>query len=307
MKLNKLFITTCMALSCSAMQAQEVYKIYDGVAPGSEGANYKEIVIPSMFNRPLITNVTEPTITVYRPEPEINTGACVIVAPGGGNVYLTWEEEGVNVAQWFQRHGVTGIVLKYRTKFVGNTEAEVKEGTKWLFESLSANYATIGKKPTTKPVTNPADIRKKPDPTIQGDDGRQAIRYIRAHAKELGIDPQKIAITGFSAGGSLVVNVMEHNDDACRPNLAAPIYGVFNNPGLPEHPVPTFICAPEWDLGGPEGPEFLYNEFRAEAIPAELHFIYESWHGEGLLYDGKNWENWIVLLHNFMRANKLVP
>lgn len=277
-------------------EVRETYRIYEGAAPGSEDALYPEIVIRNDAGQPVIYNVTIPTITVFRPEASINTGAAVIIAPGGGNMFLTWQSEGVNVAEWFARHGITGIILKYRTNYVGKDEQEIAETLKPFFAGLSGFAGRQKKEEGDGPLK----------PTLQGDDGRQAVRFVRAHAEELGIDPHRIALLGFSAGAMLTCNVMYINDDDCRPDLAAPVYGISGS-GLPSNPVPTFICGPEFDLFPPESLFGLYKSFKEAGLPAELHFIHDAVHGEGLLYNGREWNEWIDLLHAFMKGVRFIP
>jgi len=306
--MKRIILTLILAAGSLSLSAQQVYRIYDGPAPGTEGLTYPELVLPNaQTGHPMVYNVTEPTITVYKPEKAIDTGAAVIIAPGGGNMYLTWQEEGINVAEWFQRRGITGIILKYRTNFMGNNEEEINKSLMEFFGRMFS-FAEMGQERTQGASPAPR-VQEQPlqkqEPTIQGDDGRQAVRYVRAHAAELGIDPQKIALMGFSAGGMLTSDVMYINDDESRPNLAAPIYGT-SGMGLPEHPVPTFICGPEFDLFPPDNFFALYKEFQAAHLPAELHFITDANHGEGLLYNGKEWNEWIDLLYNFMKAVKFI-
>ena len=98
--MKRIVITLAAMLSTGiALSAQTVYNLYDGPAPGSENANYPEIVLKSDVGHSRVYNVTVPTLTVFSPEAAINTGAAVLIAPGGGNMYLTWEEEGIHVAQ----------------------------------------------------------------------------------------------------------------------------------------------------------------------------------------------------------------
>ena len=287
----------------------EVYKIYEGVAPGAEGLDYPEVALPEEDGSIRIYNVTEPTITVYRPNPENNTGAAMIIAPGGGNMYLTWDEEGINVARWFQEHGVTGIILKYRTHFLGNSEEEIRQGIAAFWASLIDLDQVMkdleeGKEPNVTISDSSAytDLTR----TIQGDDGRQAVKYVREHAAQLGVNPHKIGIMGFSAGGALTSDVMYFNDNDTCPDLAAPIYGFRGGQDLPEHPVPTFLCAPEWDLFPADLAFGMYRNYQAAHLPAELHFIHEATHGDGLKDDGKEWNEWIDLLYGFMKAVKFV-
>lgn len=290
-----LSIIALLAIGYS-LKSQLVYNIYDGPAPGTGKAGYEELIIPSRWaGTPVIYNVTVPTVTVYRPAPQINTGAAVIIAPGGGNIYLTWQEEGINVAEWFQRHGITGIILKYRTEYMGRSEEEIYQNVE---KKLAALSNPDGKVSDRNPMMKLA-------PSIQGDDGRQAIKYVRAHAAELGVDPGKIGIIGFSAGGILTCNVMFFHDKESRPDFAAPIYGSVGEQ-LPEDPCPTFICGPEFDIFEPENAFNLYRPFYAANIPAELHYISQANHGQGLQYDGSEWNEWIELLYNFLKAQKIV-
>lgn len=300
--MKKGLLVILLSLTSLILGAQEVYTIYDGTAPGAENLNYPEMtLLNERSGRPLVFNVTKPSISVYRPAAEINTGAAMIIAPGGGNMYLTWEEEGVNVAQWFQRHGVTGIILKYRTNFMGNNKEEIDKALEEFFGRLFS-FAEMGHE-----VEQGTELQRSSMPklelerTIQGDDGRQAVKYVREHAEMLGINPDKIGLMGFSAGGALTCDVMYFNDESNRPNLVAPIYG-FRGDRLPDNPVPAFFCGPEFDLFDPDGTFELYKAFHAAHLPAELHFIHDATHGEGLLYNGREWNEWIELLFNFMKA-----
>lgn len=306
--MKRIFITLAAMMAAGlSMSAQIVYNLYDGPAPGSENASYPEIILKSDVGHSRVYNVTVPTLTVFSPEAAINTGAAVLIAPGGGNMYLTWEEEGIHVAQWFQRHGITGIVLKYRTNFMGNDEEEVRNNQEKMLGKINS-FIKMGEEAQKGALKDTPGIDtpfRKMEPSVQGDDGRAAVKFVRAHATEWGVNPEKVALIGFSAGAGLTMNVMYFNDDESRPNLVAPIYGISGGE-LPEHPVPIFIAAPEFDLGAPRPSFELYERFQQAHLPAELHFIHDATHGEGLLYNGKEWNEWIDLLHNFMKAVKFV-
>lgn len=297
--MKKFFFIIVMLLSVGiSLPAQTIYQLYDGPAPGSESSDYPEIVLQNEIGKPRVLNVTVPTLTVYSPEESINTGAAVIIAPGGGNVFLTWEEEGVNVAQWFQRHGVTGIILKYRTRYMGKNEEEVQKSLDSFFQSVPTSDGAA-----SRPMQR---IVGKIEPTLAGDDGRAAVRFVRAHAEELGIDPGHVGLIGFSAGAGLTCNVMYINDEESRPDFLGPIYGVFSEGELPAHPVPTFLAAPEFDISGPQAAIHLYEKFQQAKLPCELHFIYDAVHGEGLMYNGKEWNEWIDMMYQFMKAVKFI-
>ena len=298
-------LSFALVLACSLClaDAQTVYKIYDGKPSGSENADYPEFTFMNgRDGHPMVYNVTEPTVTVYKPEASIDTKAAVIIAPGGGNMYLTWEEEGTNVAEWFQRHGVTGIILKYRTNFMGNTEEEVNASVAAFRAGRRGGQRPQGAAPQDP---RPAAAPQTPQPSIQGDDGRQAVKWVRAHAEQLGIDPHKIGLMGFSAGGMLTCNVLAIHDADSRPDFVAPIYGPVDTP-LPENPMPAFICGPEFDRFPPDAAFNLYRRYQQAHLPAELHFVTDASHGEGLLYNGRQWNEWIDILFEFMKAIKMV-
>ena len=116
----------------------------------------------------LIRNVTRPTLTIYRPEREKNTGTAMIICPGGGYWDLYWELEGEEVAAWLNAQGMTGIILKYRCP------------------------------------RRPGEIEREP-PIGPQLDAQRAVRLVRSRAVEWGIDPRRIGIVGFSAGGHLAL------------------------------------------------------------------------------------------------------
>mgnify|MGYP000309590872 CR=1 FL=1 len=291
-----LLLTFCLSLGSFA---QEVYKLYEGTAPGSENWTDPELSVPAPWSgNPLIYNVSDPTITVYRPNKAIDTGAAMIIAPGGGNRFLTWKEEGINVAEWFQRHGITGILLKYRTNQLGSLQ-DIEESLKATWPPTRNNNSSNSTRSETSESQRPPRIET--EATLQGDDGRQAIKYIRQHAEEIGVNPEKIGIVGFSAGAMLAANVIFLHDESSRPNLVALIYGGgLTNEKLDR--MPLFICSPVNDLFPANDIFQTYHNWKSSGIPAELHLIYDARHGDGLQYNDKAWNEWIDNLYNFMKA-----
>ncbi len=141
--------------------------VWPGTAPGETGKIGEEKFQPPKPNEKpgiqRLTNVTKPTLTIYRPSKEKDTGASVLICPGGGYSILAWDLEGTEVAQWLNSFGVTGIILKYRVPKRAELQAHV--------------------------------------PPLQ--DAQRAMSIVRSKAGELGIDPKRIGMLGFSAGGHL--------------------------------------------------------------------------------------------------------
>jgi acetyl esterase/lipase len=150
-----------------------VVELWPGKPPEEPGTIGGEKTFPSKPNKQrsettevtrLITNVTKPTITLYRPAKEKDTGAALLICPGGGYHNLWWQLEGEEVATWLNSIGVTGILLKYR----------------------------VPRRPDDLPGEHPG---RRP---LQ--DAQRAVSLVRSNAKAWGLDPQRIGIVGFSAG-----------------------------------------------------------------------------------------------------------
>ena len=154
-----------------------------------------------------LTNVTQPTLSIYRPAKEKNTGAAMLICPGGGYHNLGWDVEGVEIARWLNSLGVTGIILKYRCP------------------------------------RRPGDAKGVP-PLGPLKDAQRAVSLVRSQAKAWDIDPHRIGMIGFSAGGHLVgataTNFEKRSYDpidrvdevSCRPDFGIPVYsGYFNVEG----------------------------------------------------------------------------
>ena len=142
-----------------------VVDLWPGKPPGENGAIGEEKMSGTVGSRQL-TNVSKPTLTIYRPEKDKDTGAAVIIAPGGAFRFLAWDHEGENVARWFNSIGVTGIILKYRVP------------------------------------------RRTDNPQAAFQDGQRAVSLVRSKAKEWGLDPNRIGMIGFSAGGGVTSYAM---------------------------------------------------------------------------------------------------
>src|SRR5579871_4342088 len=255
-----LFIATL-----SQVRAEDAIRIYTSAAPGSENWTHeeKEYFSP-IFNTQVVTNVVNPTLTRFSPAPEKANGTAVIICPGGGFHALSINSEGVDVAKWLNDKGVTGFVLRYRL---------VPTGTDGVVEMMAKSREKMG-----------ADMRAA-YPLAQAD-GAAAVRYVREHASELGVIPNRIGLMGFSAGGSITMGVVLSGAREHRPDFVAPIYaylGVLGDTDVPKDAPPAFVVAATDDpLGLAEDSVTIYRKWLDAKKPAELHLYSKGGHGFGM-------------------------
>ena len=231
----------------------------------------------------LVTNVTKPTITLFRPAKEKDTGEAVLICPGGGYWNLYWELEGEEVATWLNSIGVTGIILKYRVP----RRPDEPKGV-----------------PARRPLQ----------------DAQRAVSLVRAKSKEWGIDPERIGMIGFSAGGHLAIatatsfekRTYEPVDDidsiSCRPNFAIPVYSGYLKEELdgrlrvPKDTPPVFLVHGGEDLiSSPEHSVFMYLALKRAGASAELHIYANTAHDFGVRASDRPYATWTQSCAHWMR------
>ena len=229
-----------------------VVLLWPSGAPGSEGKTGAETVRVQPSGEHAIGNVHQPSITVYLSAKESATGAAVLIAPGGGHSLLSIDHEGHNVARWLQDHRVAGLVLKYRL-------AREKEST-YTIEGTSLS------------------------------DTQRAVKLIKSRASEWAIDPARIGVIGFSAGGELAALAATHVDPA-KPDHADPIeqqssqIGFFGlmYPAIPKDMPPSFLLCGENDRQNiSQGLPELYLAMKKAGAQTELHIYTKVGHVFGL-------------------------
>jgi acetyl esterase/lipase len=210
-----------------------------------------------------ITNVTRPTLTVYRPAADRDTKTSVIICPGGGHRILAWDKEGTEVAAWLNRLGVTGIVLKYRV---------------------------------------PArDEQQRWRAAVQ--DAQRAVSLVRSKAQSWELAPDRIGILGFSAGGETAAltalfderkySAVDDVDQVSqRPDFAVLVYPAYliekDVPRLQSYlrvtdrTPPIFLAHAGDDRVSCLNSVVLYTELKKANVPAELHVYVAGGHGFGL-------------------------
>jgi acetyl esterase/lipase len=235
----------------------------------------------------MITDVTKPTLTIYRPAKDKETGTAMIICPGGGYWNLYWQLEGEEVAAWLNSIGVTGIILKYR----------------------------VPRRPD-EPKGEPA---RRP---LQ--DAQRAVSLVRSKASEWGLNPQRIGMVGFSAGGHLVIatatsfekRTYEPLDDldniSCRPDFAIAVYSGYLKPkdkdelapGLrvPAGTPPVFLAHGGADIiSPPEHSLLMYLALKRAGVPAELHIYATAAHDFGVRRSDHPCSTWTESCANWLR------
>ena len=274
----------------AAARADEpiVLKVWPGTAPGETGQIGPETSTPGQWERPVtrITNVTEPTLTVFRPPAEKANGCAVVICPGGGYHILAWDLEGTEVAEWLNSLGVTAVLLKYR----------------------------VPRRSEETPHELPLQ------------DAQRALRLTRYNAEKWGVDPERTGILGFSAGGNLTVMAATHRDTStyaevddadalsCRPDFMIPIYPAYlidKDDATRLHPLvritkdtpPAFIVITHDDKDRAAHAARLYVAMHQAGVPCELHIFSRGGHGYGLRPSDLPVSHWPQLCERWLRTS----
>lgn len=268
----------------------EVLDVWPGKPPGETKAIGDEKMVESKgINR--ISNVSKPTLTIYRPAKEKDSGAAVIICPGGGYNILAWDLEGTEVAQWLNSIGVTGIILKYR-------------------------------------VPRRPDQAKDKPPLGPLQDAQRALSLVRGKARDWHLDSKRIGILGFSAGGHLATSAStnfdkrayESIDDMdkidCRPDFAILIYPAYlvtrdkkelNADIRARKECPPMFFAHAGNDGVPaENSIRMYLALKEAKVPAELHIYATGGHGFGLRPSNNPCSTWPKSCETWLRSQGIL-
>lgn len=235
-----------------------------------------------------LTNVTHPTITLRRPPKDRDNGTAVLICPGGGYHNLGWDVEGEEVAAWLNSLGVTGVILKYRVP------------------------------------RRPGDVKGEPAPGPLKD-AQRAVSLVRSRAKEWGIDPQRIGMVGFSAGGHLALAAATHfdkraydpSDDvdqvSCRPDFAIAAYSGYLAVKdtyelapyirVPAETPPVFLVhASDDTISDVANSVVMYQALKRAKVPVELHVYASGGHGFAVRDVGQPCSTWTRNCVDWLRS-----
>jgi acetyl esterase/lipase len=309
----KALVAACVLLAAPLLQGQQVWQpsaghtqvpLWPGVIPNARPFTGPETLKTEdkdlVGGNPwiYINNVSKPTVTVYSPTGK-NTGAAVVVFPGGGYQILAIDLEGTEVCDWLTSRGITCVLLKYRVPGEGK-------------------YPRSGSYPSSPEALQ---------------DAQRAIGLVRFHAPEWHIDPHKIGVLGFSAGGHLVAATSVHFDkrlyadvdaadeESCRPDFAVALYPghLFVKKGTLElnrdiatrvssQTPPTFLLQNENDNVDSIWDALSYEAALIKAhVPVEFHSYAEGGHAFGLRRTKYPATAWPLLVETWLRTIGMLP
>jgi len=247
----------------------------------------------SQYGVAMTRNVSSATLTPFLPDPAKATGAAVIVAPGGGFLMLSMENEGWRVAKAFAARGIAAFVLKYRLK---PTPAAMPQ----FEQAVTAMFAGAGR----------ADSRLKPQDAVAGlsdqiADARAAFALVRSRAAQWHVDPARVGMIGFSAGAMTTMAVALSAPDTA-PAFIAPIYGSMEAVKVPADAPPMFaVLASDDPLFAHKG-FGLIDAWQQAGRPVEFHLYEHGGHGFGLGKAGTTSTGWFDAMMRWLDTNGLL-
>jgi acetyl esterase/lipase len=247
----------------------------------------------TMFGQTTLRNVTQPALFPVLPPAGKANGTALVIAPGGAFLSLSFDSEGLLVARRLAERGVTCFVLAYRLDPTPRDPAA-------FMQVVAKRFSAPAKRRTSIDIDSPALAQAQ-------EDGLAALRWVRAHAGDYGIDTKRIGMIGLSAGGMTTMNVATAYDAASRPDFIGVIYGAAPERPVPKDAPPAFIALAADDalLGHASVP--IFEDWRAAGKSAELHVYAAGDHGFGMRRMGTTSDHWIEHFEQWMQASKLLP
>lgn len=267
-----------------ALAQQKVIPLYNGPAPGSESWSWQEKEIDkNPFGYRYSYNVTQPSLKVYSPDSTQFNHAAILVIPGGGFRVLNIENEGSKIAHELTKKGYLVFVLSYRL-----TQSVTADPWQEMMDT---------RKVPAKSQTEIASTKK-----LAIEDAKMAMRYIRKNAKALNIDSNRVGCVGFSAGGSLAMELSISPQPEIRPNCSGIIYSTFKADSTISltHVPPVFIAVASDDkIASPVYSTQLYTDLLKAGKSPELHIFSLGGHGLRLGHS----PSWIHRFIEWLKVN----
>lgn len=303
---KKMFMLAGVIMMTTSIFSQnKIIEVWKGKVPGSIKNPNYKQIVDSVYYIKL-RNISKPTIEVYPASADNNSGTAIVVCPGGGYYGVSFLSEGVEIAKWLNQLGITAVVLHYR-------------------------------------LPNDVIMENKSIAPLQ--DGQEAIRIVRRNAKKWGIDPHKIGIMGFSAGGHLASTVSTHFNEkvyspidstSARPDFSLLIYPVISMDSaithagsrenlLGKHPLPEMVkhFSNELQVNGETPPAFMVHSIDDGAVPVqnsigyamamqkyhvpcELHIYQSGGHGYGLGRSKNTESSWPEACRKWLESRGLL-
>lgn len=314
-RVRLILLATAVLAVGAPVVAQTSFPIWNGTPPGSENWRHTEItytvLIPERENKAsqlsatMVRNVAMPTLTAYFPEAKTTAKTAVIICPGGGFRFLSWQFEGTDLAKWLAAHGLAAFVLKYR---LVQTSADPQKFDQEFAAFAGAFFQVVssGQRPRTLEEMLP-DQATREARALASADARQAVKYVRSHSAEWGISPDHVGMLGFSVGGFLVTDVIMANDPAGQLDFAALIYGgEAGKQGIPAEAPPLFMAVAQDDRWMSGIARDLFSRWDLAGKSVEFHYFDRGGHGFGTRGQNLPVDHWMDSLGRWMVSRRLM-
>jgi len=281
MRYEIIFASAAFSMLAWAQEPQ-VIPIWPAGNLAADAQSQHEVVTENAAHEHTVTNIHNPTITAYLPPQEKATGVAILVAPGGGHRFLSIDHEGYDVGKWLASIGVAGFVLKYRLARAENSHYTVEDADQ---------------------------------------DAQRAIRLIRSRAEDWHVNPAKVGILGFSAGGEVAVLAATKFDrgkpdasDAIEHQSSRPDFQVLIYPGVQPANIavtkdtpPAFMLCANDDAGPSNAIPALAQALKKVGVPVEIHIYHSGGHGFGIRPRPLPISSWPQRLQEWMVDSAILP
>ncbi len=291
-------ISTQPPSASSEIQSKPTIRIWPGKAPGSENWNFSERVTGSAGGSKTYSNVVDPTLTVFLPESAKANGTAIILCPGGAMRMLGFVET-ERTAEWLNSKGIAAFILKYRVVPDNPPANNILQPAGFSRSGPAGRGMTggtrggmpggfgMGSELSFREILNRnGNANPAPDNQLHTEvvqmaiaDGQQAIRILRRDAEKYNINPNRIGILGFSAGGGVAIGTAVTESPDAYPDFVATVYGPsLVDVNVPKQGAPLFIAVMDGHRNVTNGCAALYTIWKEAGRPVEIH-VYD--HGNG--------------------------